>query len=109
MLFSMLVPGDNFRVRENQFSESLWGASISDIKRKLKKKKKKGNWFLRISCVSDFSFYYFIATDLGKKKRITPCHSGNKRPNFNLRRKGEIRRQRAKNICRKNRLVLVQN
>ena len=42
MLFSMLVPGDNFRVRENQFSESLWGASISDIKRKLKKKKKKG-------------------------------------------------------------------
>ena len=38
----MLVPGDNFRVRENQFSESLQGDSISDIKRKLKKKKETG-------------------------------------------------------------------
>ena len=35
MLFSMPVQGDNFRVRENQLSESLQGASISDIKRKL--------------------------------------------------------------------------
>lgn len=35
MLDSMPVPGDNFRVKENQLCESIQGAQTSDIKREL--------------------------------------------------------------------------